>query len=150
MFPHSTPTLTTLTYKADLPMHVSLSSLACLAMLLSTITVDAVPEIDQGTCTSDRCASSNLLTNPLTVATLSNKMNHSSDLPLLVHLEFQKVTCGSSVKLTHIKSQFKLHSHQIPYGTGSGQQSITAVPGKDDTNSLWQGTKNCNNPLRLP
>ncbi|KAF9189254.1 hypothetical protein BGZ51_008198 [Haplosporangium sp. Z 767] len=51
--------------------------------------------------------------------------------------EFQKVTCGSSIKLTHEKSQYKLHSHQIPYGSGSGQQSITAVPGKDDTNSLW-------------
>ncbi|KAF9102434.1 Stromal cell-derived factor 2-like protein 1 [Mortierella sp. GBA35] len=51
--------------------------------------------------------------------------------------EYQKVTCGSSIKLTHEKSGFKLHSHQIPYGTGSGQQSITAVPGKDDTNSLW-------------
>ncbi|KAF9202683.1 Stromal cell-derived factor 2-like protein 1 [Haplosporangium sp. Z 27] len=51
--------------------------------------------------------------------------------------EFQKVTCGSSIKLTHEKTSFKLHSHQIPYGSGSGQQSITAVPGKDDTNSLW-------------
>ncbi|KAG0053995.1 Stromal cell-derived factor 2-like protein 1 [Gryganskiella cystojenkinii] len=51
--------------------------------------------------------------------------------------EYQKVTCGSSIKLTHEKTQFKLHSHQIPYGTGSGQQSVTAVPGKDDTNSLW-------------
>ncbi|KAF9573112.1 Stromal cell-derived factor 2-like protein 1 [Mortierella alpina] len=51
--------------------------------------------------------------------------------------EFQKVTCGSSVKLTHEQTQFKLHSHQIPYGTGSGQQSVTAVPSKDDTNSLW-------------
>ncbi|KAF8926851.1 Stromal cell-derived factor 2-like protein 1 [Dissophora ornata] len=51
--------------------------------------------------------------------------------------EFQKVTCGSSVKLTHEKSQFKLHSHQIPYGSGSGQQSVTGSPVKDDTNSLW-------------
>ncbi|KAI8358253.1 stromal cell-derived factor 2-like protein [Mortierella sp. GBAus27b] len=80
-------------------MHLSLSSLACMAMLLSTITAGNVPEIEE---------------------------------------EYQKVTCGSSVKLTHVKSQFKLHSHQIPYGSGSGQQSITAVPGKDDTNSLWQ------------
>ncbi|KAF9919463.1 Stromal cell-derived factor 2-like protein 1 [Linnemannia zychae] len=51
--------------------------------------------------------------------------------------EFQKVTCGSSIKLTHEKTGFKLLSHQIPYGSGSGQQSVTAVSGKDDTNSLW-------------
>ncbi|KAF9923240.1 Stromal cell-derived factor 2-like protein 1, partial [Modicella reniformis] len=51
---------------------------------------------------------------------------------------FQKVTCGSSIKLTHEKSKFKLHSHQITYGSGSGQQSITAVQSKEDTNSLWQ------------
>ncbi|KAG0038188.1 hypothetical protein BGZ82_000869 [Podila clonocystis] len=51
--------------------------------------------------------------------------------------KFQKVTCGSNIKLTHERTQFKLHSHQIPYGSGSGQQSITAVPNKDDTNSLW-------------
>ncbi|KAF9427212.1 Stromal cell-derived factor 2-like protein 1 [Podila epigama] len=51
--------------------------------------------------------------------------------------EYQKVTCGSSIKLTHEKTQFKLHSHQIPYGSGSGQQSVTAVMTKDDTNSLW-------------
>ena len=43
----------------------------------------------------------------------------------------------SSAKLKHEKSRFKLHSHQIPYGTGSGQRSVTAVPAKDDTNSLW-------------
>ncbi|KAG0311439.1 hypothetical protein BGZ99_010168, partial [Dissophora globulifera] len=51
--------------------------------------------------------------------------------------EYRKVTCGSTIKLTHEKTQHKLHSHQIPYGTGSRQQSVTAVPGKDDTNSLW-------------
>ncbi|KAF9101433.1 Stromal cell-derived factor 2-like protein 1 [Mortierella sp. AM989] len=79
-------------------MHLTLSSLACLALAATTVLAGAAPEIDE---------------------------------------EFQKVTCGSSIKLTHEKSEFKLHSHQIPYGTGSGQQSITAVPGKDDTNSLW-------------
>ncbi|KAG0359341.1 Stromal cell-derived factor 2-like protein 1 [Gamsiella multidivaricata] len=77
---------------------LTVSSLACLALMASTVIAGPAPEIDE---------------------------------------EFQKVTCGSSIKLTHEKSQFKLHSHQIPYGSGSGQQSVTAVPGKDDTNSLW-------------
>ncbi|KAF9435536.1 Stromal cell-derived factor 2-like protein 1 [Entomortierella beljakovae] len=77
-------------------MRFTLSSLACLALLATTVFAEL--DIDE---------------------------------------EYQKVTCGSSIKLTHDKSQFKLHSHQIPYGSGSGQQSITAVPQKDDTNSLW-------------
>jgi len=48
-----------------------------------------------------------------------------------------KVTCGSVIKLTHVPSGHKLHSHNIPYGSGSGQQSVTGFPEPDDTNSLW-------------
>jgi len=48
-----------------------------------------------------------------------------------------KVTCGSVIKLTHVPSGHKLHSHNIPYGSGSGQQSVTGFPDPDDTNSLW-------------
>jgi len=48
-----------------------------------------------------------------------------------------KVTCGSVIKLTHTASGHKLHSHNIPYGSGSGQQSVTGFPEPDDTNSLW-------------
>ncbi|KAG0346283.1 hypothetical protein BG004_001991 [Podila humilis] len=68
------------------------------------------------------------------------RLGHFGDRPskkISKIFKFQKVTCGSSIKLTHEKTGFKLHSHQIPYGTGSGQQSITAVPSKEDTNSLW-------------
>lgn len=43
--------------------------------------------------------------------------------------DFDSVTCGSVIKLTHTQSGFKLHSHEIPYGTGSRQQSVTAFPG---------------------
>ena len=32
----------------------------------------------------------------------------------------------------------RLHSHDVKYGSGSGQQSVTAVPNKDDHNSHWQ------------
>eukprot|EP00698_Gefionella_okellyi_P005959 TRINITY_DN15390_c0_g1_i1.p1 TRINITY_DN15390_c0_g1~~TRINITY_DN15390_c0_g1_i1.p1 ORF type:complete len:214 (-),score=8.17 TRINITY_DN15390_c0_g1_i1:27-668(-) len=50
---------------------------------------------------------------------------------------FDRVTCGSVIKLTHKSTGFKLHSHEIPYGTGSKQQSVTGFPGSDDANSYW-------------
>jgi dolichyl-phosphate-mannose--protein O-mannosyl transferase len=31
----------------------------------------------------------------------------------------------------------QLHSHEIPYGSGSGQQSVTGYPENDDTNSYF-------------
>ena len=31
----------------------------------------------------------------------------------------------------------RLHSHDIKYGTGSGQQSVTGTESKDDGNSHW-------------
>ncbi|KAG0242534.1 stress-responsive transcription factor hsf1 [Actinomortierella wolfii] len=51
--------------------------------------------------------------------------------------DFQKVTCGSSIKLAHEGTGMRLHSHPVTYGSGSGQQSVTAFQGSDDTNSLW-------------
>lgn len=51
--------------------------------------------------------------------------------------EFEKVTCGSAIKLTNVKTGFKLHSHDIPYGSGSGQQSVTGFPDNNDPNSLF-------------
>jgi dolichyl-phosphate-mannose--protein O-mannosyl transferase len=41
------------------------------------------------------------------------------------------------VKLTHVASGYKLHSHEIKYGSGSGQQSVTAFPHSDDSNSYF-------------
>lgn len=44
------------------------------------------------------------------------------------------------VKLTHIPSKFRLHSHKVNYGSGgggSGQQSVTGFPETDDNNSYW-------------
>jgi hypothetical protein len=51
--------------------------------------------------------------------------------------EFAKVTFESLIKLSHGATGFKLHSHKIPYGSGSGQQSVTAFPNADDVNSNW-------------
>ncbi|EGC30808.1 hypothetical protein DICPUDRAFT_99420 [Dictyostelium purpureum] len=52
----------------------------------------------------------------------------------------EKVAYGSIVKLAHIPTNFRLHSHKVSYGSGgggSGQQSVTGFPENDDTNSLW-------------
>ncbi|XP_062520551.1 stromal cell-derived factor 2-like [Corticium candelabrum] len=50
---------------------------------------------------------------------------------------FQFVTCGSVIKLAHIQSNVRLHSHEVRYGSGSGQQSVTGVTDTGDANSYW-------------
>ncbi|CDP18848.1 unnamed protein product [Coffea canephora] len=35
------------------------------------------------------------------------------------------------------RTKFRLHSHDVPYGSGSGQQSITGFPNVDGSNSYW-------------
>lgn len=49
----------------------------------------------------------------------------------------QHVTCGSVVKLMNNNYKTRLHSHDIKYGSGSGQQSVTAVDDQEDGNSYW-------------
>uniref|UniRef100_A0A0R3RR38 MIR domain-containing protein n=1 Tax=Elaeophora elaphi TaxID=1147741 RepID=A0A0R3RR38_9BILA len=48
------------------------------------------------------------------------------------------VTCGSVLKLKNNEEGVRLHSHDVKYGSGSGQQSVTAVQDGDDVNSHWQ------------
>jgi dolichyl-phosphate-mannose--protein O-mannosyl transferase len=48
-----------------------------------------------------------------------------------------QVTCGSTIKLMHVPTKFRLHSHEVAYSRGSQQQSVTAYPTGDDGNSLW-------------
>ncbi|KAK7311905.1 hypothetical protein RJT34_10370 [Clitoria ternatea] len=48
-----------------------------------------------------------------------------------------QITYGSVLKLMHEKTKFRLHSHDVPYGSGSGQQSVTGFPNVDDSNSYW-------------
>lgn len=47
------------------------------------------------------------------------------------------VTCGSVIKLVNNNYKTRLHSHDIKYGSGSGQQSVTAVDDREDGNSYW-------------
>lgn len=48
-----------------------------------------------------------------------------------------QVTCGSVIKLQHASTGVNLHSHEIAYGSGSGQQSVTGYTGGDDANDYW-------------
>ncbi|XP_027156978.1 stromal cell-derived factor 2-like protein isoform X2 [Coffea eugenioides] len=48
-----------------------------------------------------------------------------------------QITYGSVTKLMHGRTKFRLHSHDVPYGSGSGQQSATGFPNVDDSNSYW-------------
>ncbi|KAI9281877.1 MIR motif-containing protein [Sporodiniella umbellata] len=64
-------------------------------------------------------------------------------LPLLFVLAekpqegFEKVSCASIIKLGNNVNGFKLHSHSVTYGSGSGQQSVTGFPESNDANSFW-------------
>lgn len=49
----------------------------------------------------------------------------------------QQVTCGSVVKLVNKDHKIRLHSHDVKYGSGSGQQSVTGTPQQEDVNSHW-------------
>ncbi|GFO12570.1 stromal cell-derived factor 2-like 1 [Plakobranchus ocellatus] len=52
--------------------------------------------------------------------------------------DYDFVTCGSALKVTNTASGVRLHSHDVKYGSGSGQQSVTGVDSSDDHNSYWQ------------
>mmetsp|Transcript_2688 Transcript_2688/g.3873 ORF Transcript_2688/g.3873 Transcript_2688/m.3873 type:complete len:206 (+) Transcript_2688:69-686(+) len=47
------------------------------------------------------------------------------------------ITCGSVIKLKHKSTGVRLHSHDVKYGTGSRQQSVTGFPSATDANSYW-------------
>lgn len=49
----------------------------------------------------------------------------------------QYVTHGSVIKLINMDYKVRLHSHDVNYGTGSGQQSVTATHQQEDVNSHW-------------
>ncbi|XP_022889739.1 stromal cell-derived factor 2-like protein isoform X1 [Olea europaea var. sylvestris] len=58
--------------------------------------------------------------------------------PVSAASEGVQITYGSTVKLMHERTKFRLHSHDVPYGSGSGQQSVTGFSSVDDSNSYWQ------------
>lgn len=52
--------------------------------------------------------------------------------------DYDYVTCGSAVKLVNKVFEVRLHSHDVKYGSGSGQQSVTGMDDQLDSNSYWQ------------
>ncbi|KAJ0061672.1 hypothetical protein NL108_005821, partial [Boleophthalmus pectinirostris] len=64
-------------------------------------------------------------------------------LGLCLGSELSFVTCGSVIKLLNIKHNVRLHSHDVRYGSGDGQQSVTGVTAVEDSNSYWsiRGTR---------
>jgi hypothetical protein len=63
-------------------------------------------------------------------------MHEQAILHINARMHFQ-VTCGSSIKLQHDHTKGLLHSHDISYGSGSGQQSVTGSFEANDANSFW-------------
>lgn len=51
--------------------------------------------------------------------------------------ELSYVTYGSVIKLAHKGTGYRLHSHEVNYGGGSRQQSVTCYPDGTDSNSYW-------------
>lgn len=47
------------------------------------------------------------------------------------------VTCGSAVTLQNKENSYFLHSHGIAWGSGSGQQSVTAVDAVSGIGNIW-------------
>lgn len=41
------------------------------------------------------------------------------------------------MKLLNVNYNVRLHSHDIKYGSGSGQQSVTGINTKEDGDSYW-------------
>lgn len=56
---------------------------------------------------------------------------------MLIGILVEQITYGTVLKLMHEKTKFRLHSHDVPYGSGSGQQSVTGFANVDDSNSYW-------------
>lgn len=64
-------------------------------------------------------------------------LEEGSVFPAAAAPEGVEITYGSVIKLMHERTKFRLHSHEVPYGSGSGQQSVTGFPNVDDSNSYW-------------
>ncbi|XP_076034883.1 stromal cell-derived factor 2 [Oratosquilla oratoria] len=57
--------------------------------------------------------------------------------PVVLGRGTQHVSCGSVVKMYNTYYKVRLHSHDVKYGSGSGQQSVTGSQSQDDHNSNW-------------
>ena len=62
--------------------------------------------------------------------------------------KFSYVTCGSVIKLVNDNYKLGLHSHDVKYGSGSGQQSVTGISDQGDSNSYWAIKGKTSEPCR--
>lgn len=67
----------------------------------------------------------------------SNHEIEANRMSLIAAARNEYVTCGSVLKLVNTDYKVRLHSHDVKYGTGSGQQSVTATEVQEDANSHW-------------
>ncbi|ORX43813.1 mannosyltransferase [Piromyces finnis] len=74
----------------------------------------------------------------LSLITLSYAYNYSHFTD--IDPRFETVTCSSTIKLQNVVSGAKLHSHNVRYGSGSNEQSVTGFNENDDSNSYWMVT----------
>lgn len=61
----------------------------------------------------------------------------TSSLPNIQARKGELVTCGSVIKIRNTDYNVRLHSHDVKYGKGSTQQSVTAIEQMEDVNSHW-------------
>ena len=64
---------------------------------------------------------------PLKICSASNLRSlqwrlMNEQILLFFYSDFKYVTCGSVLKLLNPKHNVRLHSHEVKYGSGSGQQ----------------------------
>ncbi|EDQ91379.1 uncharacterized protein MONBRDRAFT_23718 [Monosiga brevicollis MX1] len=66
---------------------------------------------------------------------------------------YDEVTCGSTMRINHVATRLNLRSHEVAYGTGSGQQSVTLASSDSDSNDYWQirapNGKDCKQGARI-
>nr|GLL42183.1 stromal cell-derived factor 2-like protein [Ipomoea trifida] len=70
-------------------------------------------------------------------------LGHIQDVKFIKELASQYHGLSMSVKYCKFLKSYtviatiRLHSHDVTYGSGSGQRSVTSFPGVDDANSYW-------------
>lgn len=60
-----------------------------------------------------------------------------NQIDLINAINTRYVTCGSVIKLMNVDYRVRLHSHDVKYGSGSGQQSVTGTEVQEDVGSHW-------------
>ena len=71
-------------------------------------------------------------------ATFAGASPPNASLSPAVEAGFELVTYTSVIKLEHALTGYRLYSMEVPYGSGSQQQAVTAFPHGRDDHTLWR------------